>query len=107
MRKIDSTDSNNTTALMFATEKGHTDVVKYLLSSRGADVTRMDKELNTLLHKAVKSQKLELVKLILVQNKIPINTKNSAGHTALNDAQESELTEIINFLQKNGARFNF
>jgi len=53
MRKIDSTDSRHSTALMNATENGHAEVVNYLLLSCGADVTRVDKELNTLLHKAV------------------------------------------------------
>jgi uncharacterized protein len=104
MRKIDTTDSRNSTALMNATENGHAEIVNYLLLSRGADVTRVDKERNTLLHIAVKSQKLELVKIILVADKIPINTPNAVSETALNVAETFELTEIIKFLKRNGAK---
>uniref|UniRef100_A0A0B6ZX32 Tyrosine-protein kinase n=1 Tax=Arion vulgaris TaxID=1028688 RepID=A0A0B6ZX32_9EUPU len=60
-----------------------------------------------LLHKAVKAGKTELVKQILNHPLCPdVNAKNSKGSTALHDAAEFGLDEIVSLLLSHNAEVN-
>jgi [histone H3]-lysine9 N-trimethyltransferase EHMT len=78
---INSVDDGRWSALVWAAENGHTDIVAYLLRL-DADVTLCDTENNTVLHWAVLSGKLETLLPILRKN-VNINGQNMNGDTAL------------------------
>jgi ankyrin repeat protein len=55
------------------------------------------------LHQAVIRGKKEMVGLLLA-NKANVNTKDSEGETALDEAEEQGNKEIIEFLRQYGAK---
>ena len=56
---------HGTTPLLYAAERGHPDVVKFLLDSCNADINRIDRSLNTPLHQASYHGNVEVVKALL------------------------------------------
>ena len=62
--KINETDENGMTLLMWACDRGHLDIVKYILGL-GADVNKRDREGQTCLHYAVSCDYLEIIKILL------------------------------------------
>jgi cytohesin len=95
---VDSTDTENMTALHLAAQMGHVGLVKLLISS-GANANAVSKTYGeTPLHLAVTSANAEVVKL-LVENGADVHWATyHAGETALHLASSRGLNEVVMIL---------
>lgn len=93
---------DDTGAIHFASQKGHLEVVRTLLSS-GVSVKSTNRKGFTALHYAVQGSNLELMKY-LVRKGANLNVKTKAGETPLdlasNDEVRSQLLEYEQSLKK-------
>jgi ankyrin repeat protein len=103
---VDTKFRYNRTALSFAADRGHVDVVK-LLVERGADINAKDTFYNaTPLTWAVnpamerKPQHVEVVRLLLAKGDVPADALSNALAAATQSKQE----EIIALLKAAGAK---
>ncbi|MBP9888460.1 MAG: ankyrin repeat domain-containing protein [Leptospiraceae bacterium] len=92
------------TALIWASEYGHLETVKWLLANN-ADVNAKPKDGWTALITASKNGHLEIVKL-LIANKADVNAKPKDGRTALITASVHGHLEIVKLLIVNKADVN-
>ncbi len=90
------------TALILASERGHTEVVKFLINS-GATVDSKDNSGVTALMIASINGHTEIVKL-LIELEADVNARSDDGDTALRLASEKKHTEIVEILKAAGAR---
>ena len=97
---INSTDDGHWTALVWAAENGHGEIVNYLISL-GADPNICDSENNTVLHWACLAGKLEAI-YPLVSN-TDLNIQNIHGDTALHISSRQSKTKICMLLMAHGA----
>lgn len=102
--EIDSRDSQGVTALMTAVIKGHTDIVRYLLS-KNADINAKDQDGKTALMKAAEITNPLMAK-ILIENQANVNLKDVYGNTALMKAISKNNTEIVKLLLNNKSDVN-
>ena len=104
---IDRTRSNQgMTPLMFAAEKGHLDVVKYLLAN-GADVTARARGAKTALIFAVNRNKGQQdVITLLLDHGADVNARDRDDGTPLLKAAEYGNFEIVQCLVEKGADVN-
>ena len=84
-----------------ASEKGHTKIVRLLLS-KGADVENTDKEGRTALSLAA-AQGHKVVAKVLLKNKANINTQDDKGNTPLAFAADNDHDAVVRFLLESGA----
>jgi len=89
------------TALMFASERGHTRIVKLLIEA-GADVNIQDHINHTALMVASCNGHAKIIK-ILIEARADVNLYNVNGYTALTYATANGYTKIIKLLIENGA----
>jgi ankyrin repeat protein len=99
---IDNQNENGDTALIRASSRGHTEVVKFLIKE-GADVNTKDIFGNTALTLASLGGYIEVVKLLLEAG-ADVNAKDKLGYTALTLARINGRTEIIKLLKQHGAK---
>lgn len=93
------------TALIKASQKGHLEVVKYLIS-KGANMDYLRSHIHsTALMWASSEGHLEIVK-VLVENGADLNIKGSSGDTALIEASCGGHFEIVKVLVEGGADVN-
>lgn len=98
------------TALMWATRKGHTEIVKWLLQRPNIDVNLQDvfqvdgqrivgdEGGRTALMEASRLSYTEIVRLLLERPDIKVNLQDENGDTALLLAMEEDHTEVIKLL---------
>jgi hydrogenase-4 component B len=91
-------------ALILASEKGHIEIVKYLLAN-GANINEKDNYGNTALILASFSAHIKVVKYLL-SNGANITEKDENGYTALILASWEGHIEIVKSLLANGANVN-
>ena len=104
-KDINSEDVVGGTALYYAVQRNHKDIVELLIRS-GADVNhRSTKDGNTALmaiHRKDNSESLQL----LLDNGAEVNFKNHEGHTALRKASEYSNVSVLKVLINHGANIN-
>ena len=99
---VDTTDENESTAMMLAAYNCHTEVVKYLLG-KGADVNHRDINNRTALMYASSGPANETVKILLEAGAEINVTGNIEGFTAIMFAAAEGQTEVFKTLLAAGA----
>lgn len=89
---------------MWATIKGHTEIVQDLLAA-GADVDRQDRDGKNALHAACDHGKTEIVKHLLAAN-AKVDIQREGGWTALMNASVNGHGEIVRALLAANAKIN-
>ncbi|XP_071090923.1 ankyrin repeat domain-containing protein 39-like [Haliotis cracherodii] len=82
------------TPVMVAAEMGSVEVVK-LLVSEGADLSLVDTEGCTILHRVCRRGHAEVASYVLTQNRIDINARDMAGRTALDWAKGKDMHDLL------------
>ncbi|XP_067654386.1 ankyrin repeat domain-containing protein 50-like [Haliotis asinina] len=90
------------TAVMLAAEDGHKDVVE-LLVDKGADVSLVDEAGDNVLHCACRGGNKELVKYILSNKMVDIDSRGYRDKTPVMTAGQSGHKEVVELLVKHGA----
>ncbi len=98
---VNTKSKNGAVALHGAAWSGHREIAELLIQN-GADVN-IQSDSGTPLRTACLRGKKEIVELLLA-NGADINVKDNAGKTALDIARQREHTEIVELLQKHGAK---
>ncbi|KAL8913102.1 MAG: hypothetical protein Q9171_001996 [Xanthocarpia ochracea] len=94
--------SDGVSVLDLACQRGHRDVVKLLLD-RGAITQRQQFRKVGALHRAASFNHPAVVEVLLEHSQALVHAKNSHGKTALHDAAERGLLEVVQLLIKHGA----
>ncbi|XP_046337771.2 ankyrin repeat domain-containing protein 17-like [Haliotis rufescens] len=102
MVSINSRGWKNMTPAMTAAVKGHKEVVE-LLVSKGADVSLLDKGNNNLLHLACRGGNVEVVKFVLSQGTLSINSRGWEKMTPVITAADKGHKEVVELLVNEGA----
>ncbi|PKA65242.1 Ankyrin repeat domain-containing protein, chloroplastic [Apostasia shenzhenica] len=89
---------DDTGAIHFASQKGHLDVVRILLST-GVSVKASNRKGMTPLHFAVQGSHQDLVKY-LIRKGANLNAKNKSGETPIDLAKTDELKSLILHCEK-------
>jgi ankyrin repeat protein len=84
---------DDTAAIHFASQKGHLEVVRELVTS-GASVKAKNRKGLTALHFAAQNSHLELVKY-LVKKGVDITAKTNGGQTALHVAENDDVRAFL------------
>jgi [histone H3]-lysine9 N-trimethyltransferase EHMT len=100
---INTTDDGHWTAMVWAAENGHGEIVNYLISL-GADPNICDSENNTVLHWACLAGKLESIYPLMSNS--DLNIQNIHGDTALHISSRNSKTKICMLLMAHGANLN-
>jgi len=95
---INAKGINNKTALMYACENGHYEIVKYLIEM-GADMDIIASNGNTPLIYAVMSHSIEVVRFLVVNYPKVVEHQNREGKTALTIAEENGHLNIAKFIK--------
>jgi len=98
---IDADGRNNKEPLHWAAERGHLEVVEFLIS-KGADMNAKNVEDETPLHYAAGYGYLDVVKL-LVSKSAAVNAKTKNGSTPVSYAASQNRVDIVKFLMEKGA----
>lgn len=80
---VNAVDSKGKTALMYASENGHDEVVDRLLQEEKIDVNKQDNEGKTALMYAVDSGHEKVVDSLLADERIDVNVQDDKGLSAL------------------------
>lgn len=99
---IDATDGDGETALMIASEKGESDVVRRLIQ-HGANVNRKDEDLKTPLMYAADEGRTDVVKELLSAG-ADVNARDEDGKTALKIAEDEKHLDTAAVLRAAGAK---
>ncbi|KAJ6633813.1 Histone-lysine N-methyltransferase EHMT1 [Pseudolycoriella hygida] len=94
---INTVDRGGWTAIVWAAEIGHAEMVSYLLN-HGADITIQDYERNSLLHWATISNDIDTVGPVLLNGRCDVNGQNHNGDTALHIACRNSNSNICMLL---------
>ncbi|MDQ7826952.1 MAG: ankyrin repeat domain-containing protein [Candidatus Eremiobacteraeota bacterium] len=90
---VDLKDSNATTPLHWASQRGHNDLVTFLIS-RGASVNILDRWRATPLHYASQNGHTEIVKRLIANGAIPY-VANLEGAVPLHLAANAEIAAML------------
>ena len=91
------------TAMHYASQEGHTQVVNLHLQQSNVDINHEDGDGMTPLHDAAYRGHIEVVKLLLEQPSIDVNVRNKKGITPLWYASSRDgQVEIVNLLKASG-----
>jgi ankyrin repeat protein len=82
-RDVNEADGSGCTALMFASEEGHVEVVRLLLARKGVEVNKSKQNGATALMFASYRGHVEVVQLLLARQGVEVNMTKSDGFTAL------------------------
>ncbi|XP_046550760.1 ankyrin repeat domain-containing protein 17-like [Haliotis rubra] len=93
------------TAVMLAAESGHKDVVELLVDT-GADVSLVDETGDNILHCACRGGDVEVVKYILSQNMVDIDSLGHEKKTPVMLAGQYGHKEVVEVLVKHGANLS-
>ncbi|XP_067652079.1 putative ankyrin repeat protein RF_0381 [Haliotis asinina] len=99
---INSRGLKKKTPVMNAAESGHKDVVE-LLVEKGANLSLACDTGSNILHFTCSKGRLEVVKYILSQNILDINSRGMMKKTPVMNAAESGHKEVVELLVENGA----
>ncbi|XP_048250649.1 uncharacterized protein LOC124152553 [Haliotis rufescens] len=99
---INSRRQYGRTPLMVAAVKGHRQVFD-LLVTQGADVTLVDDGRNNILHVACLGGHVDMVKYVLSQKIVDINSRGKHGRTPLMVAAENGHRQVFDLLVTRGA----
>src|SRR3990167_527415 len=106
IKELDAADLNSiknnygSTALIIATEKGHTDIA-LLLIEKGADLNIKNRDGDTALIIATEKGHTDIAHL-LIEKGANVNIRNEGGDTALIVAAEKRHTDIAHLLIEKG-----
>ncbi|XP_046543239.1 ankyrin repeat domain-containing protein 50-like [Haliotis rubra] len=98
---INSRGQYGRTAVMFAAEKGHCEVFDILVSG-GGDVSLVDGSGNSILHVACIGGNVDMVKYVLSQNLVDINSGGQYGRTPLMSAVGKGRRDVFDLLVSSG-----
>lgn len=94
---VNCQDDSNLTALLIASQKGHTEVVRFLVGQAGADLTVQDPGGNTALLLAAGNGHVDVVELLIARG-MEIRHKNFSQMTAFLLAAENNHFSVVEFL---------
>jgi len=93
------------TPLIFASEYGLFEVVKYLIEEGNADVeAKNNHEENPLIMASIGGH-LEIVKYLIEECNVNVEVKDDCGYTPLMLASRNDHLEIVKYLIENGANY--
>mmetsp|Transcript_14180 Transcript_14180/g.19763 ORF Transcript_14180/g.19763 Transcript_14180/m.19763 type:complete len:185 (+) Transcript_14180:22-576(+) len=99
MRKLlDKQNRHGLTALHYASERGHDEIVELLLKA-GCDVNVQDNEGQTALHWASTMSQKRTIELLLAHNADPL-IQDGEGEVAFDFAVEDDVAELLNNAMK-------
>ena len=101
--KKDEVDENNVTALRFAAQYNHPEIVLYLLSLGSSTKIKAKDGIDPLLS-AVEKRHVNIVKILLEAGASPNNALSRDGMWCLKQAQENFHDEMVEILLQHGAR---
>ena len=101
--KKDEVDENNVTALRFAAQYNHPEIVLYLLSLGSSTKIKAKDGIDPLLS-AVEKRHVNIVKILLESGASPNNALSRDGMWCLRQAQENFHDEMVEILLQHGAR---
>ena len=101
--KIDEFDDNRVTALRFAAQYDHPEIVTYLLSLGSSTKIRAKDGIDPLLS-AVEKRHVNIVRILLEAGASPNNANSSDGMWCLRQARENCHNEMVELLLLYGAR---
>ena len=101
--KIDEFDGNRVTALRFAAQYDHPEIVTYLLSLGSSTKIRAKDGIDPLLS-AVEKRHVNIVRILLEAGASPNNAHSSDGMWCLRQARENCHNEMVELLLLYGAR---
>jgi len=101
--KIDEVDDNNVTALRFAAQYDHREIVRYLLSIGSSTKIKAEDGIDALLS-AVEKRNIEVVEILLEGGANPNNSRSRDDMWCLKQARENMHVEMVELLLKHGAR---
>jgi acyl-CoA-binding protein len=94
---VDQKDENGMTLLMWACDRGHMDIVRYLIDNK-ANLNERDIDGQTCLHYAVSCEHLEIVKTICSQKDIGLNIMDNEGLRPVDIATNSNIAAFLSGL---------
>jgi ankyrin repeat protein len=96
---VNQQDKYGQTALWWASENGHKEIVKLLLDHKEIKVNQQDEDGRSALMRASRGEHLEVVQLLLDHKDIDVNQQeHKDGRTALFEASETGHKEIVQLL---------
>ncbi|XP_071085224.1 putative ankyrin repeat protein RF_0381 [Haliotis cracherodii] len=101
--EINSRGKNGETPVMMAARAGYVELVDFLVK-KGADMSLVDSGGDNILHHVCRGGDIEIVKSVLAQDKLDINSRGKNGETpVMVVAAWARLGELLDFLVKKGA----
>ncbi|XP_046572743.1 putative ankyrin repeat protein RF_0381 [Haliotis rubra] len=94
------------TPVMLAASEGRKDMFDFLLQN-GADLSHADKHRNNILHRTCQGGNMELVKYVLAQNIVKINSRSDDGSSPAMEAAHAGHIEVLKLLVSEGADLTF
>ena len=98
VRKFSFNEINKAVALIIASQLGHIEIVKLLLTNETINVNLRNDFGNTALILASWNENIEIIKLLLEHETIDVNLQDKNGNTALVWASENNNIEIVKLL---------
>jgi len=100
--KKDEVDDNNVTALRFAAQYDHPEIVQYLLSLGSSTKIKAKDGIDPLLS-AVEKRHVNIVRILLESGASPNNALSRDGMWCLKQAEENSHGEMVELLLQYGA----